>query len=79
MTLVSSYNTSLTCLHIITFLSQQKELKTLYLIGRILSESLVEQLYKKETYISIIYNLEFFIPSKINDILGVRAVLMVLP
>lgn len=53
MTLVSSYNPTLTCLHIISFLSQQKELKTCYFIGRILSESLVEQLCKKETYISI--------------------------
>lgn len=46
-----------------SLLSQQEEPKTLYFIGRILSDSLVEQLYKKETYISIIHNLEFFILS----------------
>lgn len=44
-------------------LSQQKELKIFYSIGRVLSKSLVGQLYKKETYISIIHNLEFFISS----------------
>lgn len=55
MTFVGRYNPLLSWLHIVSFLSQQEQLETCYFTGRILSESLVEEVCKKNTYTSIIH------------------------
>ena len=78
MAFASRYNPPLTWLYIVSFLSQQEQLKTLYFIGGILHESLVEEVCKKKRPILVLFRILYSLQSD-DDILGVKAILIVAP